>query len=368
MIRKIGANVNPALRHAAAWPGVTEYGELQAGAHRVAWRRVGPADRPAWVVLHGGPGSGSNPALLRPLASALERGQIQVLLLDQRGSGASRPRAWRAQTGAHHLLRDLEALRESMGLERWSVLGGSWGATLALAYARQHPERLERVVVRGTFTLSRSEVAGVLQPRLYAGERRQLRAWGWRGSGLGTAALLHQLSHLFQSGTLGLTQVKTLGVWQWLETRAAIRGWQRSLRAARQAGNGALARAQQTGLLRLQRSLARQAAHIARPRAAWPQRLLWQKFRLQAHLLRSRAGLPRLALSEATRALARQGVPIDWVHGRHDAVCPPRRAWALHQRLPAGLSHWHWATGGHLGVEPDVEAALRRTLQPGGNA
>ena len=128
--------------------------------HRMAWREVGPVQGEPWLLLHGGPGSGSQPGQLAPLDLQRQR----AIAPDQRGSGASRPRGGLPGNHTQALVADLEALRLHLGLERWSVLAGSWGTVLALAYAHQHPGRIERLVLRGAFALTRREVSGLLLP------------------------------------------------------------------------------------------------------------------------------------------------------------------------------------------------------------
>ncbi len=126
-----------------------ESGMLDVGdGHEVYWETVGnPAGTPA-VWLHGGPGSGTFPGTRRSFDPAAYR----VLLFDQRGCGRSRPLADNAAADlstntTRHLLRDIELLREHLGIERWVVSGGSWGVTLALAYAQRFPERVTALVL-----------------------------------------------------------------------------------------------------------------------------------------------------------------------------------------------------------------------------
>ncbi|MDO1558232.1 prolyl aminopeptidase [Brevundimonas sp. 2R-24] len=124
------------------------------GIHRVHYEQVGnPAGKPA-VVLHGGPGGGINPALRRYFDPALWR----VVLPDQRGCGKSTPNAVLEDNDTWKLIEDLEAIRERLGFERWTVFGGSWGSTLAMAYAITHPERVEALVLRGIFLMAPSEL------------------------------------------------------------------------------------------------------------------------------------------------------------------------------------------------------------------
>lgn len=111
------------------------------------------------VFLHGGPGGETSPAHRRIFDPA----KYRIVLLDQRGSGKSLPHASDPSSDLStnttwHLVADLEKLREHLGVERWLVFGGSWGSTLALAYAETHPSRVSELVLRGIFTLRKSEL------------------------------------------------------------------------------------------------------------------------------------------------------------------------------------------------------------------
>ena len=135
-------------------------GMLEVGdGHAIRWEACGaPAGRPA-VVLHGGPGSGCAPwwrQLFDPCA-------YRVVLFDQRGCGGSVPNAGEPQADLSanttaHLLADIELLRELLAIERWLVVGGSWGSTLALAYAERHPERVSALVLFSVATTTRADV------------------------------------------------------------------------------------------------------------------------------------------------------------------------------------------------------------------
>ncbi|GGD13770.1 prolyl aminopeptidase [Aureimonas glaciei] len=132
-----------------------ESGMLDVGdGHSLYWERVGtPGAKPA-VFLHGGPGGGCSPSHRRLFDPA----RYDVLLFDQRGCGRSTPHASLEANTTWHLVADIERLREMAGVESWLVFGGSWGSTLALAYAETHPERTSEIVLRGIFTLRRFEL------------------------------------------------------------------------------------------------------------------------------------------------------------------------------------------------------------------
>jgi proline iminopeptidase len=132
-----------------------ETGMLDTGdGHQVYWERCGnPKGKPA-VFLHGGPGSGCSPDHRRLFDPA----KYCVTLFDQRGCGRSTPHASLEANTTWHLVADIERLREMSGAQRWLVFGGSWGSTLALAYAQKHPQQVSELVLRGIFTLRREEL------------------------------------------------------------------------------------------------------------------------------------------------------------------------------------------------------------------
>jgi len=144
------------------YPPIEPYdaGMLDVGdGHRVYWELCGtPGAKPA-VVLHGGPGAALSPNLRR----LFDPSRYQVLLFDQRGCGRSTPNAALEANTTWHLVDDIERLRQLAGVDRWSVFGGSWGSTLALAYAQRHPDRVTDLVLRGIFTVRREEIAWYYQ-------------------------------------------------------------------------------------------------------------------------------------------------------------------------------------------------------------
>jgi len=124
------------------------------GPHEIFYEECGnPNGRPC-VILHGGPGGAINPTMRR----FFDPKQWRMALFDQRGCGKSRPNASLDDNTTWSLIEDIERLREHLGVEKWCVFGGSWGSTLALAYAIKHPERVESVVLRGIFLLTEREL------------------------------------------------------------------------------------------------------------------------------------------------------------------------------------------------------------------
>jgi proline iminopeptidase len=116
--------------------------------HEIYVETVGRAGGLPAVYLHGGPGSGCQPDHRR----LFDPSRFHAVLFDQRGAGRSRPKGLRKANTLPHLIADMESIRESLGFDKWLVVGGSWGATLALAYAQAHPERVSGIVLRATFS------------------------------------------------------------------------------------------------------------------------------------------------------------------------------------------------------------------------
>jgi len=124
------------------------------GPHEVYYEECGKRDgRPA-IVLHGGPGGAINPTMRR----FFDPSRWRTVLFDQRGCGKSRPNASLEDNTTWALIEDIERLRVHLGIERWTVFGGSWGSTLALAYAITHPERVDALILRGIFLVSEREL------------------------------------------------------------------------------------------------------------------------------------------------------------------------------------------------------------------
>ena len=124
------------------------------GPHEVFYEECGNPDGRPCVILHGGPGGAINPTMRRYFDPAKWR----MALFDQRGCGRSRPNASLEDNTTWALIEDIERLRGHLGVEKWCVFGGSWGSTLALAYAITHPERVESLILRGVFLLTPKEL------------------------------------------------------------------------------------------------------------------------------------------------------------------------------------------------------------------
>jgi len=130
-------------------------GFLDVGSgHQLYYEESGnPGGKPV-VFLHGGPGGGVSPGM----RGFFDPDSYRIILFDQRGSGKSTPHACLENNTTWDLVNDIEILREALQVKRWQVFGGSWGSTLALAYAQTHPDRVTELVLRGIFTVRQKEI------------------------------------------------------------------------------------------------------------------------------------------------------------------------------------------------------------------
>lgn len=348
-----------AMPAAASWPQPRRL--AVGGLHRVAWREVGNARGEPWLLLHGGPGGACQPGMLRPFDLQRQR----VIAPDQRGAGASRPRGRTLGNNTAALVADLERLRAQLGIERWSVLAGSWGTVVALAYARCYPHRVQRLVLRGAFALTRREIGGLLLPSVKRGQTLRAPAALWPvRQGMGVPVALVRLRQLLQKGTLGVASLRALRGWALRETDDALRGVRRSLRHAAPSSANAIRRAW-VGLRRQQR---RALAQLPQPGVHRGDRAARARYRVQAHYLLHQGFMRPGGLARAVASLARERTPVDWVHGRFDAICPLANSvrWSAQGRAAGGPVVLHTPPCGHLGGEPamlaQLRACVRRTL------
>ena len=146
---------NSAVAH--LYPAIDPFDQrmLDVGdGHTVYVEQAGNPDGIPVVVLHGGPGGGCSPAMRRYFDPDVYR----VVLFDQRGCGRSTPHASVEDNTTWHLVADIELIRAALGIDRWIVFGGSWGATLSLIYAQSHPDHVAALALRGVFLMTQPEL------------------------------------------------------------------------------------------------------------------------------------------------------------------------------------------------------------------
>lgn len=124
------------------------------GVHSMYWEQSGRPDGQPVAFVHGGPGAGASPVHRR----FFDPDHYRIVVFDQRGAGRSTPLGELRDNTTPHLVADMEALRAHLEIDRWSVFGGSWGSTLAIAYAEAHPDRCMSLILRGIFLCRKSEI------------------------------------------------------------------------------------------------------------------------------------------------------------------------------------------------------------------
>ncbi|MGF6932256.1 proline iminopeptidase [Paraburkholderia sp. UCT70] len=318
-------------RHTQAAAALEVHTLRTRDGHRVWYALAGARDGVPVAVLHGGPGSGSQPGVLR----LFDLQRFRVVLIDQRGTGASTPHGSVRHNRTDYLIADLEAIRARLGFARWGVLGGSWGAALALAYAGRCPRSVTGVVLRGLFLTSAREVHG-----LFIGSRKRApRAW----------SRLRAAARCEQPATLAARCGDTLQY-------GANKARQRALALAwRGYENAVLASASPRGA-------AQRRANLRNPRE--PQRharKLIGKYRIQAHYLAHRCWLGETRLLSLARRAAAAGVSIAAVHGGRDPVCPLGNLRRLSRAVPSARVE-SVSAAGHLTSDPALHACVAHVL------
>ena len=163
----------------ALYPAIEPYRHERlkvGGGHEIYFEECGNPNGKPVLIVHGGPGGGCNPTMRRYHDPA----RYRIILFDQRGCGRSVPHASLEANTTWHLVADMERLRTHLGIERWQLFGGSWGSTLALAYAETHPDRVSELVLRGIFLLRREELPGSTRPAAAGCSPRHSRNSGSR--------------------------------------------------------------------------------------------------------------------------------------------------------------------------------------------
>jgi proline iminopeptidase len=294
-----------------------DHGFLPVGDdQQVYWEVSGNPDGKPVVFLHGGPGGGTSPQQRR----FFDPEAYRIVMFDQRGCGRSRPHvadgADLSVNTTDHLLADIEQLRVFLNIERWMVFGGSWGSTLALAYAQRHRDRVSELVLRGIFLLRRSEIdwyynggAGAVFPDLWEGFLAPLAG---ADPGEHPVDTYHRLLHSPDPD---------------VALRAAV-AW-----STWEGGTS---------------SLLPQPDHIAD--TAEP-RFALAFARIENHYFYHRGFLDEGQLLRDAYLL--HGIPGVIVQGRYDVVCPATSAWDLHRAWPDSELHIV-DDAGHSAHEPGI--------------
>jgi len=273
------------------------------------------------VLLHGGPGGGSNPTMPR----FHDPDAYRIVVFDQRGCGQSTPHAELEGNTTWDLVADIERIRTHLGIERWQVFGGSWGSTLALAYGETHPERVSELVLRGIFTLRRKELLW-----FYQEGASWLLPEAWQG-------YLAPIPEAERGDLIGAYYKRLTGPDQALRL-AAAQAWSTWEGSA----------------LSLLPDPARVAAfgdpHYAIAFAC-----------IECHYFQNRGFLERddQLIADAGRL---RNIPGIIVHGRYDLCTPVAIAWDLHQAWPEAELNVI-SDAGHAMSEPGIIDGLVRATE-----
>jgi proline iminopeptidase len=296
--------------------GTLEQNCLKAGdLHRIYYEVCGNPEGQPVVFVHGGPGSGCNPTQRRFFDPA----HYRIVLIDQRGCGRSEPQGATEQNTTADLIADMEAIRQQLGLDKWLVFGGSWGSTLALAYAVQHPERVSGLILRGIFLSRGNEL------QWFLGQVQTFFPEPWQ-------TLCDYLNTDERHDPLGAYEKRIFSDDPQVNLPAAIRwnAYESSIMAL-------LPRPAQAG------QTINGEIELARAR-------------VQIHYIRHDCFVGKSdLLGQVQQRLSH--IPTIIVQGRYDMVCPPLTAWELSRAMPHAAFHMI-EDAGHSAMEPGVTSAL----------
>ncbi len=308
------------LRH----PPIEPYdsGLLEVGDdNRVYWETSGNPDGKPALVVHGGPGTGSRPGARR----SFDPTRYRIIQLDQRGCGRSLPHASNPATDMSvnttwHLVRDMELLREHLGVERWLLFGGSWGSALILAYAERHPERVSEIVLIGVTTGRQSELdwlyrgVGLFFPEAWERFRDALPVADRGGD------LVQAYARRMEHPDLPVREA----------TAAAWCAWEDSVLSQEEYG-----------------SASPYSDRVDEARLAF--------VRICSHYFAHRCWFEEDQIIRGADRLA--GIPGVLLHGRLDLSGPAGNAWALH-RAWSGSELTVFPSSGHKGSDATADALL----------
>lgn len=284
-----------------------------SGGHSIYVEQSGREDGEPVVVFHGGPGGGCSPAMRR----FFDPDRYRVILFDQRGCGRSTPYASVENNTTWDLIDDIEAIRENLSILKWTVFGGSWGATLSLLYAQAHPAKVNALVLRGIFTMTQAELDW-----FYGGGAGQFWPEAWaQFSNMVPIEERHDLIAAYRERLFGKIDADVI------RFSRAWAAWENTLATLDSKGHGG-----------------RVPAHYAKA------------FSLIENHYFTHKGF----LSEDQQILANmdkiRNIPGFIVQGRYDMICPPHTAHALHKRWPK--SKLRLVRAGHAMSEPAIAAEL----------
>ncbi|MFT7227541.1 MAG: proline iminopeptidase [Methylophilaceae bacterium] len=295
--------------------------------HEIYYEESGNLNGKPIVFLHGGPGSGCNPGQRR----FFDPTHYRIILLDQRGCGRSRPQGSLTNNTTADLVDDLEALRYHLNVETWHVFGGSWGSTLALAYATQHPQQVVSLTLRGIFLSRTSEL------NWFLGDIQHFYPEVWH-------TLLDYLPLNEQDDVLTAFEKRIASDDLSISHPAAIawNNYEGSIMRLDPAAAKASASTKPTIKQTTATLKTIQIVDVARAQ-------------VQIHYVRNLCFIDGESILEATKKLS--NIPTAIVQGRYDMVCPPQTSWLLSKAMPHA-EYTIVQDAGHSAMEPGVISAL----------
>jgi proline iminopeptidase len=280
--------------------------------HTLYYEQSGNPNGKPVVFLHGGPGGGTNPKCRQFFDPAVYR----IVLFDQRGCGQSTPHAELIDNTTWDLVADIERVREHLGIDHWQVFGGSWGSTLALAYAQTHPDKVTELVLRGIFMLRRQELEWFYQK---GADMLYPDAWETYVNAVPEAERGDLMSAFHRRLISDDAKVRTDAARAWSVWEGATSFLMQDPAHIESSGENAFALA-----------FARIECHYF---------VHGGFFEHDDQLLRN---VDRL-----------RNIPAVIVQGRYDVVCPLRSAWDLHRAWPEANLHIVQDSG-HSAFEPGI--------------
>ena len=289
-----------------------------SGGHRIYVEQCGTPEATPVLVLHGGPGGGIHPTLRR----FFDPGSFHVVLFDQRGCGRSQPHASVRNNTTWDLIDDIETIRTGLGIDRWIVFGGSWGATLGLLYAQRHPGRVRHLVLRGPFLSTQRELDW-----FYGGGAARFFPERWqRFIGVLPEAERDDVISGFHRGLFGPdARIRKRYAQAWALWENALA----SVKATEIAGP--VSDAYAIAIARLENHYFTHGGFLDE----------------DGQILRDMAAIRQL--------------PGTIVQGRYDMICPPDSAFALHAAWPASTLSLV-PNAGHSVTEPGIAARLLEVM------
>jgi proline iminopeptidase len=294
-----------------------------ADCHEIYYEESGNKNGSPVVFLHGGPGSGCNPSQRR----FFDPDYYRIILLDQRGCGKSRPQGSLINNTTTDLVNDLEALRKHLKIDTWHVFGGSWGSTLALAYATQFPQHVISLSLRGIFLSRQSEL------NWFLGEINHFYPEVWQ-------TLLDYLPIEEQNDVLTAFE-KRIASEDIIVSHPAAVAWNNYENSIMRL-DPATAKPSTTRIESSEEPLKEQLADVARAR-------------VQIHYIRHLCFINGIDILQKAHQLA--NIPTVIVQGRYDMVCPPQTAWLLSKAMPHA-EYIIVQDAGHSAMEPGIISAL----------